>query len=234
MDERFSATLAGVRNGEGSTASLSSAFLLFFPVSGATVATVGSVMGSETLSATDDVARRLDERQFDLGEGPCWDALSDARPVLEQDFSRNGAERWPALFTALQGEPIGSLFAFPLAVGPIKVGAVDLYARVPVGLDERQQRQAAALADAVAQRVVREALASDAQLEAAQTPYSRRLVHQATGMVLAQVDVDPDDALLLIQTHAYSSGISMMELAEQILSGRTAFVRANGRIEVTP
>ncbi len=232
MDDRFTAVLAGLRDGDVETVDLSTPFLLFFPVNGATVATVGPVMGNETVSATNDVARRLDEVQFDLGEGPCWDALGQSEPVVERDFFRNGPRRWPSLYSAVRGEQIGSIFAFPLTVGPLRVGAVDLYARIPMELDEAQQQRASALAAAVAQRVVREALASDTAHSLPETPYSRRIVHQATGVVLAQVDVTPEDALLLIQTHAFSAGLSMMELSEQILAREVAFVRTNGRIEV--
>ena len=54
-------------------------FVAFLPVTGAAVSTLGDVLGSETLSASDAHAARLDEVQFDLGEGPCWDALRSAQ-----------------------------------------------------------------------------------------------------------------------------------------------------------
>jgi hypothetical protein len=55
-------------------------FLEMFPVSGAAVSTVGDLLGSETISASDALAFRMDELQFDPGEGPCWDAMNFVRP----------------------------------------------------------------------------------------------------------------------------------------------------------
>jgi hypothetical protein len=232
MTDEFTATLSSLQRGEGDPAELSAAFLPLFPVNGATVATVGAVLGNETLSATGELARRLDELQFDLGEGPCWDAVSHSAPILEQDFPQNGPRRWPSLSAALRDERIGSVFAFPMTVGSLRVGAVDLYAHVAGELDSEQQRRASALADVIARRVVREALAVDPDQNPAQTPFTRRVIHQAAGFVLAQVDVDPEEATLLIQAHAFTSGRSMQEIAESILAGRLTFVRVGGRIEV--
>lgn len=232
MDDGFADELTELRQGTGDPAKLSAAFLQYLPVAGATVATVGSVMGNETLSATGYLAQRLDEWQFDLGEGPCWDAVGQARPVFETNFPANGGCRWPSLFAAARTESIGAIFAFPMTVGTLQIGAIDLYSHIPATLNTEQQHQASALADAIGQRVVRDALASHASGHEAKTPFSRRLVHQATGLVLAQVDVNAEDAVLLIQTHAHSTGLSMMELSEQLLADRLRYVRVDGRIEV--
>jgi len=231
-NDGFAAVVAELQQGVGDSEQLSGAFLMYLPVAGATVATVGSVMGTETLSATGDVARRLDEWQFDLAEGPCWDAVSQAKPVFETNFPQNGGARWPSLFSAAREAPIGAIFAFPLTVGALQIGAVDLYTRVPSVLNAEQQGRALALAEAIGQRVVRDALASQDSGLTADTPFSRRLVHQATGLVLAQVDVSPEDATLLIRTHAHSSGMSMMEVSERLLAGRLSYARVDGRIEV--
>ena len=57
-----------------------------FPVTGSAVSTVGGFLGSETVAASDEYAARLDELQFDLGEGPCWDAVrSGAAPQRCRD-----------------------------------------------------------------------------------------------------------------------------------------------------
>jgi hypothetical protein len=51
-------------------------------------------------------------------------------------------------------------------------------------------------------------------------------------MVLAQIDVSADDARLVIQGHAFTSGKPMMDIAEEILDGRLRFTRTGNRIEV--
>jgi hypothetical protein len=62
-------------------------FLSTLPVTGVGISTLGNPLGSGTVCASDARAERIDEIQFDLGEGPCWQALSTRRPVLESDLS---------------------------------------------------------------------------------------------------------------------------------------------------
>ncbi|SDG96659.1 GAF and ANTAR domain-containing protein [Microbacterium pygmaeum] len=204
-----------------------------FPVTGAAVSTLGDVLGSETLAATDATAARLDELQFDLGEGPCWDAVTTGIPVLQPDIRRFGGNRWPTLVSALATEPVASIFAFPLVVGPLRFGAIDLYSNEPVTLDATSASRVSAMAEVVSRRVLQRALENlGLQTEDGGNAFSRRLIHQATGMVLAQIGVTAEDARLVIQGHAFSQGRPMMEIAQAIISGDLRFSRLNGRIEV--
>lgn len=209
-------------------------FLDVLPVSGASVATLGELLGTETVAASDGQAARLDELQFDLGEGPCWDAMRARRPVLAPDFHGTSRTEWPALAAAASGDSVVSLFAFPLVIGPLRIGAVDLYSVAPVALDRRQTRQADAMAAIVSRHVLRQALnAVGRDYEDTGNAFSRRLVHQATGVVLAQLDLSPEDARLVIQGHAFASSRSMMEVARDIVEGRLNFSRQNDGIEAS-
>ena len=208
-------------------ADLSALFLRLLPVNGSAVSTIGRLLGTETVSATDAQAARLDELQFDLGEGPCWDALRFRRPVLEPDIRGRPGRVWPAFSAAIADQPVGALFAFPMLVGPLEIGAVDMYAREAVLLSGQQTRHAAEVAGLVARRVLRQALSSIAEESGAPTrsPFSRRAVHQATGMVLAQLGISADDARMVIQAHAFSTDRTMIEVSQEILDGRLDFSR---------
>lgn len=209
-------------------------FLRLLPVSGASVSTVGDLLGSETISASDDLAARVDELQFDLGEGPCWDAMTRGLPVLEPDLAGAPRTVWPAFSAAIREHPVSSLFAFPLSVGPLRIGAVDLYSGDLVELDAHQARQASTVAAAVSRHVLRHALeAAGAEPDDAGSPRSRRLVHQATGLVLAQLRIPGPDARLIIQSHAYTTDRSMMEVAREIVDGRLSFSHGAEGIEVS-
>jgi hypothetical protein len=209
------------------------AFVTLFPVSGASVSTVGQLLGSETLAASDALSARIDELQFDLGEGPCWDAVRSAAPVLAPALQVSGPKRWPAFTQSAVQDGVGSVFAFPLVVGPLRFGAVDMYSSAPVRLSSTQTRQAGALAEVVSRHVLRRALSAIGEdPDEGISAFSRRLIHQATGVVLASIDVSADDARLVIQGHAFASGKPMMTVAQDILDGRLRFVRDGDRIEV--
>ena len=63
-------------------------------------------------------------------------------------------------------------------------------------------------------------------------PRSRRTIHQATGIVLAQLGMSADDALLIIQGHAFATDQPMMDVAASIVDGQLAFHRDSGGIQV--
>ena len=200
------------------------------PVEGAAISTIADFLETETVSASGPLAARLDELQFDLGEGPCWDAMERGHPVLESDVRSNPSGHWPAFSRAISDEEVGAIFAFPLAFGPLKLGAMDLYTGSPRELSSREERQSGILASVISRIVLDRAIrrADEPDLVGPQDQFSRRLIHQATGMVLAQLRISAEDARLLIQGHAFARGQSVRETAEAILERRLDFSRRSG------
>jgi hypothetical protein len=208
-------------------------FLDVTPVSGVAVSTLGGLLGNETVAASDGVAARLDELQFDLGEGPCWDAMRTGRPVLRPDLA--GETDWPAFTSAVLEHPVTSVFAFPLVVGSLQLGAVDLYSSTRVALTRLQTRQAHELAVIVGRQVLRHALAGLHPEEDQIVPrgFPRRVVHQATGMVMAQLDLGAADATLVLQGHAFAEGRSVMEIAHAVIDRQLTFSSKDDGIEAS-
>ncbi|GAB2981012.1 GAF and ANTAR domain-containing protein [Frigoribacterium salinisoli] len=206
----------------GADADLCGPFVRVLGVSGAAVSTLGDPFNSETVCASGSRAARLDEIQIDLGEGPCWQALRTRRPVLEPDLERSATTAWPAAMSALRETSTGSVFAFPLVVAGIDVGAVDLYSWTPMTLSDQQVADAGLLSRVLARQVLHRALVAaegkDAETGVSSGVHSRREVHQATGMVLAQLHVTPSDALLVLRGHAFSTGRSVLDVAADVVA----------------
>ena len=192
---------------------------------GASVSTLGRPLGTETVCASNALAARIDEIQIDFGEGPCWDALSNRRPVLESDLRRSSNSRWPNAREAFRELDIGAIFAFPLYVGDVNVGSVDLYTATPRVFSSRDVTHIAALAEIASRLILRRALDglgnTDDGLE--EGPHSRRQMHQASGMVAAQLGIGVDDALLVLRGRAYSSGRTVAAIAADVIDRRVAF-----------
>ncbi|MFJ8894519.1 GAF and ANTAR domain-containing protein [Leifsonia sp. NPDC102414] len=207
-------------------------FLRALPVTGAAVSTIGDLVSPETVCATDDVAARLDELQFDLREGPCWEALATRRPVLTPDLRRAPGAGWPSFAHAAAGLPVASLFAFPLAIGPLNLGVIDLYSSQPVRLRDADTKRAAELAEDAGRLLLRDLLGRldrkpDEDGDGGE--FSRRRIHQATGAVIAQLGVTPEDAELVIRAHAFAHDMTMREVAEDILGWRLDFAAEGER-----
>ena len=234
MDDAFERALRALRSAEIADDELSRPLALALPMGGVSISTFGDLCPSETVSATDEVATRVDEIQFDLSEGPCWAALATDAPVLETDVVRRPNSAWPAFNEAVRSEPVGAVFAFPVAFGPFPLGAIDVYVPEPATIEDDTVRQAMTLASAVSRRVLRRALRSIADEDDAlldRSPSSRRVVHQATGVVLAQLDISPEDAYLLLQGHAFARRTTMGRVAEEILDGTVRFEKRGDLIE---
>jgi hypothetical protein len=195
------------------------------PVEGAAISTIADFLGMETVSASGALAARLDELQFDLGEGPCWDAMRQERPVLEPDIRASGRTDWPAFSRAIIEHDVGAIFAFPLVFGPLQLGAMDLYSHRPRELSPAEEQQSGILATVISRMVLDRAIrrADEPDILGEPDQFSRRLIHQATGMVLAQLDISAEDARLLIQGHAFALNRPMREIAEAILDRRLDF-----------
>jgi hypothetical protein len=212
-----------------SRASLCEPFVDVLPVTGAAISLLSRDFGTETICASDRLAARLDELQFDLGIGPCWDAVARNRPIFEPNMRAIDGSTWPPFLAAIQDEEIGALFAFPLVIGALDVGAVDLYSSAPGALSTIDIRNATSLATVAARQVLRRAIAADpggrASDEDGSEGYgsSRREIHQATGMVLAQLDISAEDALLVLRGRAYSEGHTLREIANDVVERRLSF-----------
>jgi hypothetical protein len=178
-----------------------------------------------TVCATDDLSRRVEDLQFSLGEGPCYDAFSGGGPVLIADVNampKPGGVRWPVFTEAVSVAGVGALFAFPLLIGAIPLGALDLYRRRPEGLTPAQYRSAFRIADAAAEALldVRSGTAMDLPADAAPVGASYRLeVHQATGMASVQLAVSLDEAFLRLRAYAYARELDIDDVARDVVAG---------------
>jgi hypothetical protein len=81
--------------------------------------------------ATDDVSEALATLQFTLVKGPCVQAMTTGRPVLVSDLHEVGHPHWPMFAEAASRTPARAHFSFPLQIGVISMGVLDLYRDQP-------------------------------------------------------------------------------------------------------
>jgi len=195
------------------------------PVSGAGVALMTPTGHGGTLAATDGPAEVMENLQLTLGEGPCVNAFRDRRPVLEHDLTKAGA-RWPGFAPAAAEAGIAAIFAFPLQIGAIRLGVLDLYRDTPGSLDRLQLAEALDYAAAATTILLdRQYATSPGELhpDLADTADSHREIHQATGVIAAQASVPINEALLLLRARAYSEERPLLELAHDVVARRVTF-----------
>lgn len=178
----------------------------------------------EPLLASSAITEELEELQFLLGQGPCMDAAARHGPVLVADLAGPEAyHRWPVFAPAAVDRGVRGMFAFPVAVGAALIGVLDVYRHSPGSLSQRELADALIFADAVLLLALdsRGGIASDLS-DLLDTALSARRahVHQATGMVAAQLEVSVTDALAALRAYAFTRGRRLGDVATDVLDRR--------------
>lgn len=175
------------------------------------------------LCSSGAAAARILDACFTLGEGPGLDAHRSGAPVAEPDLAGARRTRWPIYAQKALGAGVAAVFAFPLRVGGVRLGALTLHGDRPGPLSDDQHADALVMAwvmvtailarqaDAPPGRLVRELAAlSDARAE----------VHQACGMVSAQLEIGLTEAAVRLRAHAYAEDRPLAEVARQVVARR--------------
>jgi hypothetical protein len=176
----------------------------------------GGPGGQRLASASDGVAARLEDLQFTVGEGPGLAAVASDAPVLVPDLAAVHA-RWPAFTAGGQAAGVAAVFAFPLVLGAIRLGSLDCYRTAAGRLSPDQVSDALVLAD-VAFEAVLAAVAGHAPDDLGWISDIHAEVHQACGMVMYQLRIPIETALLRIRAYAYAHDLPVGEVARQIVS----------------
>jgi hypothetical protein len=175
-----------------------------------------------SVCSSNDVSALIEELQYTLGEGPCVDAYREDRPMLEPDLARR-SDRWLAFTPPAVAAGARAIFGFPLQVGGIRLGALNLYRDQPGPMTEEQYADSLVLAGLAAQAVLAmQAHASPGTLatELEEGADFRFVVHQASGMVSVQLGVSVGEALVRLRAYAFGNGRLLAEVAEAVVARR--------------
>lgn len=179
----------------------------------------------EMLGASDGWAAGLGESQYTLGEGPAVEAFRTRSPVLVSDVSVEQI-RWPAFADVALSAGMAAVFAFPLQIGAIRLGTLDLYRRRVGGLSTPELADAAVLADlatlALLEHVER---AERTGCDWTRPITSYQDVNVATGMLAAQLHISLDEAFVRLRAHAFGENRSVLAVARDVLARRLRWDR---------
>jgi hypothetical protein len=181
-------------------------------------------MGS--VCTTDKVSAQIEDLQFMLGEGPCVDAYGQGRPVLEPNLADPMTPRWLSFTPPALTAGARAVFGFPLQVGAVRLGALNLYRDRPGPLSDDQHADSLVMADVAAQEVLAMQGQTGPDPVAAQLDVGTDFhlnVHQASGMVAAQLGITVGEALVRIRAHVFAHDMTLSEVAGDIVARRLRF-----------
>ena len=192
-------------------------------MSGAGIMLMDGDLPQGSVCTTNAVSALIEDLQYTLGEGPGVDAHVQQRPVAEPDLADPATARWLAFSPSAVAAGARAVFGFPLRVGGVRLGALNLYRDRPGSLSADQYADALVIAGVAAQAVIgMQADAAPGTLGAALEMGSnfQFVVHQACGMVAVQLGVNVTEALIRLRAHAFRDGRLAAEVAADVVNGR--------------
>ncbi|MFC6063816.1 ANTAR domain-containing protein [Streptomyces ochraceiscleroticus] len=181
----------------------------------------------ELIWFSEEVSARLEDLQFTLGEGPSLEAARAGAICLVADVRSAPAARWAGFLPAVTQLGVRAVFAFPLRLGSLKVGALTGHRHRPGMMSGESIEHALTLCDALTDFLLRKRLPSPSPGDAAHTPpgtaglvhLHRAEVHQATGMIAVQLGIPLPAALSRLRAEAFATGRGITEVAASVLRG---------------
>jgi len=200
-------------------------------MSGAGIMLMSGDVPHGSLCTANEMSDAIEQLQYDLGEGPCVDAYRQDWPVLEPDLAQPGAPRWSTFAPPAIAAGVRAVFGFPLQVGSVRLGALNLCRDRPGPLSDGQHADALVMAGIAAQAVLvlqagalPEELASE--LEAGSDFHY--VVHRAAGMVAAQLEVSVGQALVRLRAYAFGNERPLTEVAKDVVARKLRFDADSG------
>src|SRR5437773_1413679 len=192
-------------------------------VDGAGVMLISGDIPAGSLCTTNDVSHLIEELQYTLGEGPCVDAYRQGRVVAEPDLADPVTRRWPAFTPPALEAGVRAVFGFPLRVGTVRLGALNLYREWSGPLSDDQNADALVMADVAARWVL------EVQARASPGAVAEELevgadfhfaMHNAAGMISVQAGISVTEALIRLRAFAFSHDRLLADVAQDVIDRR--------------
>lgn len=164
----------------------------------------------ETRASSASIVRQADAAQYDLGEGPCLDAIWTNDLLAIDDLTRE--RRWPRWAPAAAALGLASVLGVRISVPGETFGALNLYASTPRAFDSTDVAVASIFA-----RHAGDALATAEEQSGLRTALrSRQVIGVAQGILMQRFGLSLDQAFEVLRRHSQNENIKLRDLAEQL------------------
>lgn len=171
----------------------------------------------ETSNATSADIRRVDEAQYDKGEGPCVEAIRTGTETTIEIPTR----RWPEFSDSAAAAGVRSVQSYPLAVDGRTLGALNCYSTSETALAAaatRVVRDLASQAAVVLANATALAVAEMTNRQLQEALETRDLIGQAKGILMARQNIDADAAFDILRRASQRSNRKLRDIAAEILA----------------
>ncbi len=180
----------------------------------------------QVVASSSAAMRGLELFELQANEGPCVECFLTGEPIVSLELSSVDA-RWPQFTRRAVDDGINSVYALPMHLRNVTVGALNMF-RVEAGLLQAEDVLVAqALADVATIAIIQhQASVSAAELnrQLGEALNSRIIIEQAKGKVSEASGLDMDRSFQRIRNHARNHNLRLTELALGIAEGTTPII----------
>lgn len=175
------------------------------------------------VASSNEQARLVELFELETSQaGPCIEAFHTSSPVMTVDLDADG-ERWPEFATETRRQGFQAVFALPMRLREMTIGALNLFGATPAPLSDTNLRLGQALADVATIGILQQrALArSETVVEQLQGALNSRIsIEQAKGVLATLGGIGVDAAFLALRDYARSHNMRISGLAVAVGTDR--------------
>ena len=198
--------------------------LLEVDAAGLLLADSGGVL--RLVAASTQQAKVVELFQIQHDEGPSVDCYRTGQVVSIGDIRSDSATaRWPQFATAAAEVGFVGVHVIPMRLRDQIIGTLNLFRRVPDGLNPAVAVAGRALVDVATIGILQERAIHQQEVIAGQLQValnSRVIIEQAKGILAERLRTTPDEAFLILRRYARDHNRPLTELAGDVINGTTS------------
>jgi GAF domain-containing protein len=173
------------------------------------------------VASSSEAMRILEVFELQAKEGPCLDAFRTGERVEHENLRAEGG-RWPRFSVAALDAGFASVFALPLRLRAVIVGALNLFDVKEVPMTEENVVVAQGFADLASISILQYRAATEAQRLNEQLSYaltSRIVIEQAKGVISERAGLELPEAFSRLRRHARDNNLRLTDVAQAAIDG---------------
>lgn len=165
----------------------------------------------ETMAGTSQLVWDLDAAQYDLQEGPCYDAIVRA-PIMVANELRHD-QRWPRYVPQAARQGVKAQIGVRLFIEGKTIGGMNMYSTSGDQIDPDVQHLAELFATHAALALGRARQDEDLQTALG----TRKVIGQALGIVMERYQLDEDRAFQFLVRVSSQGNVKLRDIAQEIV-----------------
>lgn len=191
-------------------------------VPGCDAASITLMKGGRTTTpvCSAEIAREVDQAQYDTRGGPCLAAMLQEEVVRVDSYADDA--RWPEMSAQAVSKGVASSLSLPLCTGRQVVGALNLYSAEPANFDGAEEQAAMFAAQAAVTVSNAQALerAQELARHLAVALENRDVIGQAKGIIMAAEGASSDEAFAVLRRASQRENRKLHDIAREVVDRR--------------